>query len=642
MLAAGNGAEMRPMRPDDLGPGLPRHPDGSIPEPEPRGRRRLIRSFAVVSLTVSFFYLLWRLFFTMDLAAWFVAVPMLALEVHHAFGVGLYAFSLWDTDAPPAPAPVTTTDLRVAILITTYDESIEVLLPVVSAALAIEPAHETWLLDDGNRPEVAELAVGLGANYLARESNEHAKAGNINNALDHVDADVVGVVDADHVVMPGFLTNTLGYFDDPEIAVVQTPQDFYNVDSFEHVEREDRTRFSEQAVFYRLILPSKNRWKAVFWCGTGALVRVSALRDVGGVATGSVTEDIHTSIRLHKKGWRIVAHNEVLARGLAASSAAQYMLQRRRWARGAMQVMRSERLITSSQLTIPQRLAYGATLIAWFDALRSLLFVALPIVVLVTGALPIAADLRVFGPAFLLTFFAQFTALRLLARGYYPPVLSVMFETLRMPAVVPALSELVRRSDQRFRVTPKGRQADERERVRVPPLLVALIATSVVAMAWFGLTISGIGPVEYVYPGAMIGTAMFLALNIVLLILAARRIVDPRFAGERRASVRFPVDMAGILDGRIARIVDLSLTGARLRIGDVPGVEATIGPTVDLRITFGEIDLKVRVVNVYRSEDGTLDLGVVFRGGQWQEVRRLALILFQGNPGRDRVTAAAA
>ena len=99
---------------------------------------------------------------------------------------------------------------------------------------------------------------------------------------------------------------------------------------------------SEQALFYRILQPGKNRWTGAFWCGTGAVVRVAALREVGGVATETITEDIHTTIRLHRRGWRTVYHNEVLARGLAASDAATYQLQRHRWGTGAMQVLRSE------------------------------------------------------------------------------------------------------------------------------------------------------------------------------------------------------------------------------------------------------------------------------------------------------------
>jgi hypothetical protein len=318
------------------------------------------------------------------------------------------------------------------------------------------------------------------------------------------------------------------------------------------------------------------------------------------------------------------------------------MLQRRRWALGAMQVLKAERLLTSKELTVPQRLAYGATLFAWFDALRSMLFVVLPIVVLLTGVMPISVDLALFGPAFLITFLAQFTALRLLARGYYPPFLSVVFETLRMPAVVPALAELLRPSRTRFSVTPKGRQADDRHRVRVPILLKALISLAVVALCWFGLVISGSGPMSYAFPGAMIGTAGFLAVNVILLAVAVRRIVAQRFAGERRASVRFDVDMGAILDGRVARIIDVSLTGARVRLGDFEGVEESLRGLVMLRVLYGEIDLFGHVVNVYRREGGTVEVGLVFEPDQWQAVRSLALVVFHGNPGRDRLEAVAA
>ncbi len=115
------------------------------------------------------------------------------------------------------------------------------------------------------------MAASLGARYITREERTHAKAGNLNHALAQLDLDVIGVLDADHIADIGFLTHTLGYFEDPQVAVVQTPQDFYNLDSFEH----DKNRswfwrgrrsisFNEQRLFYRAIQPGKNRWKAVF------------------------------------------------------------------------------------------------------------------------------------------------------------------------------------------------------------------------------------------------------------------------------------------------------------------------------------------------------------------------------------------
>lgn len=631
-------------QPDDVGPGLPTLPDGRLPAPEDPGRRRFIRLFAVVALIVSATYLIWRTFWTIDLSAWFVAIPMLLLEMHHALGLGLYTFSLWDVDPVDDGGVTEETEHKLALFIPTYDESVEVLLPVISAALAIEPAHETFVLDDGNRPEIEHLAAGLGAEYLAREQNTHAKAGNLNNALGHTDADVIGVVDADHVVSKDFFRNTLGYFDDPQVAVVQTPQDFYNVDSFEHQDRGDeRKRFNEQAVFYRLILPAKNRWEGVFWCGTGAIVRASALRAVGGVAVETVTEDIHTSIRLQKRGWKIISHNEVLAHGLAASTADQYMLQRRRWARGAMQVLRSEKLLRSRELSIAQRLAYGATLFAWFDSLRSLLYVLLPIAVLATGSLPITVSLLVFAPMFLGAFFIQHAALRVLARGYYPPWLSLVFETLRMPAVIPALGEILKSTKTRFKVTPKGRVADSRNRTKSPPLIVALLALSIAAFVWFGLTLAGLTPLTYSVPGAMYGTTFFLFGNFALLVAAARRITAPYHASERRVSVRFPVSMAATIDGEAALVEDVSLTGALVRVlgpldlpswAEVGDREFVEGEIAVLDFSRQNLHLKARIIRAVGDRWTGFELGLEFVEGQWATVRDLALVLFHGDPER--------
>src|SRR5690606_31970248 len=117
------------------------------------------------------------------------------------------------------------------VVIPTYNEGPEILVPTIAAAAALEPAHETWVLDDGERPEIEELARSLGVRDLARPTHEHAKAGNLNHALGVIDAVLMAVLDADHVAAPEFLRATLGYFADPRVALVQTPQDFYNVTS---------------------------------------------------------------------------------------------------------------------------------------------------------------------------------------------------------------------------------------------------------------------------------------------------------------------------------------------------------------------------------------------------------------------------
>jgi len=457
-----------------------------------------------------------------------------------------------------------------------------------------------------------------------------------------IDADIFAVLDADHVPLEGFLTDTLGYFEDPKIAVVQTPQDFYNVDSFEHENEHDRM-FNEQAVFYRAIGPGKNRWEGAFWCGTCALVRVSALREVGGVATETLTEDIHTTIRLQRAGWKTMYHNDVVALGLAASDAQSYMLQRRRWASGAMQVLRRERPLLGRGLTFGQRLAYAATLFAWFDSWRTLAYHLIPVFILATGAMPVAVPMSVFGPVALALFAMQFVALRLLARGYYPPILSLIFETLRLPAVLPAtLLIFAPTRGGTFRVTPKGRSAEGAAVARVAPiprLYMVLMGLAAAALSWGAATVAGLTPVQYEHPGAVAGAAVFLLGNQLLVIAAIRRIRRPRYAGERRESYRFPITFTGRLDGRPCIVDDVSLTGAQVHVEGEPVVYYVDQPAeleIDLDSGTERVDVMVR----RRHRNGAL--GLSFEGDVDDQAARLALALFHPSTRAARRKAAAA
>ncbi|MGK2851703.1 MAG: glycosyltransferase [Candidatus Limnocylindrales bacterium] len=624
-------------------------PGRDLPLPESPIRRWSIRAIALAALAVTVAYLVWRAGWTLALDVWWLSVPLLVLEIHAAMGLALFTFSLWDVDRRPATHDVTATEQRIAVLIPTYNEGIEVLMPTVAAALAMRVTHETWILDDGARPEVADLAATLGAHYLARPTHEHAKAGNVNHALGIISADFVAILDADHVASPDFLVRTLGYFDDPGVALVQTPQEFYNVSSFEHedggteVDDPDVTaseRFHEQALFYRVLQPGKNRWGGAFWCGTGAVVRTAALEEVGGVATETITEDIHTTIRLHRRGWRTVYHNEVLARGLAASDAATYQLQRHRWGTGAMQVLRTENPMFVSGLSLPQRLSYAATLLGWFDAWRSLGYLLLPIAVIATGAVPIRAEPLTFGVAFGTTFVMGQLALRVLSRGAHRPVLSILFEFVRMtPNILATLSLLTRRGAT-FRVTPKGRTAGGRRPTHVPRPLSVVLGLSVVAAAWSALTLMGATPTVYSVPWAVHAATAWMLVNVALVWLAIRRIRASRFASERRASVRFETDLPARVDGIEAWVRDLSLTGARLEVPAVDAIAQGARLQVDTRDA-GVLELAGSVRSSWTDPTGRLMVGFEFDAGQYDVRARLALSLFHGRvPSTERPTPA--
>lgn len=629
--AASNGVGYDP--PSDGGY-LPHFAGGGKPSPETRRRKWLIRSFGLVSLAATYAYIVWRVGWTIDLSVWWVSIPLVLLEMHNGLGLTLYTLAGWDVDAGPPWRPISETSLRVAVLIPTYNEPEEVLLPTIAASVALSPAHETWVLDDGRRDHIRELVEELGANYLARPDNKHAKAGNVNHALTVIEADVIAVLDADHVPTPGLLTNTLCYFDDPRIAVVQTPQDFYNHDSFEHEgDTSADSQFSEEAVFYRVLLPGKNFVGGAFWCGTSALVRVEALNEVGGVATETVTEDIHTTIKMHRLGWKTVCHNEVVARGLAPSDAIQYILQRNRWAQGAMQVLRREKIVYGRGLTLGQRISYLTTLFGWFDSWRSFGFMVLPAAVVATGAAPIDAPGRIYAPFFLGALALQFIGLRLLARGKYPPFIATVFEVLRMPAVLPATMALVtERFASGFKVTPKGRSGGGRARAPIPRLLGMLALLNCVSLIWFSATMLGLTPIEYAKPGAPIGAAFFIVLNLVLLFKAGARIASARYAGERRASVRFQLDLAGALDGEACKIDDLSLTGAKLFVADAP--ELSDDPhTLTVRLPDGTSeDLGCVLRRRLPHQGGIFDVGIEFLPGQRRKIGTLALVLLNGQP----------
>ena len=336
------------------------------------------------------YYLLWRTGWTLNLDALWLALPLLFAEILGFVDFLLFFFITWSVPRPrveQAPA-----GMSVDVYITTYDEEPDLLRSTILGAVHMRYPHETYVLDDGRRPAVRALAESLGARYVTRDDTRNAKAGNINHALGVTGGDFIAIFDADHVPHPQFLERTLGRFEDERVALVQTPQEFYNVDSIQHAgdasEGSD-TRWHEQSLFYRVIQPGKERLNSVFWCGSNAVLRRSAIESIGGIATDTITEDIHTTVKLHKAGWRTAYHNELLATGIAPDDLDSFLTQRKRWAQGAMQVLRSgDNPMWTSGLTLTQRLSYWASMSTYFASFQKLTLIATPLVVLVTGVLP--------------------------------------------------------------------------------------------------------------------------------------------------------------------------------------------------------------------------------------------------------------
>jgi cellulose synthase (UDP-forming) len=231
----------------------------------------------------------------------------------------------------------------VDVFIATYNESAAVLERTIIAAMAIDhPDLRVFVLDDGARAFVHDLAHELGAHYVARVNGKHAKAGNVNNGLKHALSNgrrpaFILLLDADFAPNVNILKRTLGLFAEPDVGIVQTPQHFFNVDPIQTNLLCASAWPDEQRFFFNILLSAKDAWGAAFCCGTSAVFRVAALLATKGMATETVTEDMLTSFKMEEHGYRTIYLNEPLSMGLAPEGLHAYITQRSRWCLGAIQ-----------------------------------------------------------------------------------------------------------------------------------------------------------------------------------------------------------------------------------------------------------------------------------------------------------------
>ncbi|MFZ2017009.1 MAG: glycosyltransferase [Nocardioides sp.] len=245
----------------------------------------------------------------------------------------------------------------VEVFITVYGEPVETVRRTAVAALAIRGQHRTWILDDGRSDEIRDLAEELGCHYLRRMSNNGAKAGNVNHALSIAKGDFFCIFDADFVPHPEFLEQTLPFFADETVALVQTPQTYGNL-----VNLISRGAGYMQTMFYRFVQPGRNHFNAAFCVGTNVMFRRSAVHEIGGMYVDSKSEDVWTSLLLHEHGWRSIYLPTSLAVGDAPETIEAYTKQQLRWATGGFEIwFRANPFSRRRRLTADQRIMYGIT-----------------------------------------------------------------------------------------------------------------------------------------------------------------------------------------------------------------------------------------------------------------------------------------
>ena len=277
----------------------------------------------------------------------------------------------------------------VDVYIPTYDEPIEVLEKTIVGALCIDyPNFNIWVLDDGRRSWLKQLCEAKGVGYLTRSDNAHAKAGNINHALTKTDAEFVAIFDADFIPQRNFLMRTIGFFSDPQIAIMQVPHAFYNHDPMQASLALRETLPDDQRFFFEAIMPSRDGWNAAFCCGSNSVTRRAALKEIGdALPTDSITEDMLLTLTFLRQGYITRYLCEHLAYGLAPEGLDAFFVQRRRWARGAIQMLFLANGPLGRNLSMMQRLLFLPT--HWISqSLMFILAIIAPLVFLWTGILP--------------------------------------------------------------------------------------------------------------------------------------------------------------------------------------------------------------------------------------------------------------
>jgi cellulose synthase/poly-beta-1,6-N-acetylglucosamine synthase-like glycosyltransferase len=591
--------------------------------------QRMARGIAAAFGAYLVFYLTWRATSTLNTEALWFSILLLGIEATALINFGLFAFMTWDVEhtSPFQFRP----GARADIFIPTYNEDLAILEATLVGCAAVTYPHITYVLDDGRRPEVEQLARRLGCEYLTRPDNAHAKAGNLNAALGRSDGEFIAILDADTVPQPDFFDKTLGYFVDDHVGLVQLPQEFYNIDSVQHTGGQDAVDlWHEQELFYRVIQPGKHRWGASFWCGSPSVVRRAALESVGGVATHSITEDLETTLRLHARGWKTVYHNEALAFGIAAQTLHAFAVQRLRWAQGTMQLLRSpQNPLLLRGLSVPQRLSHLASMVTYLDSYTKLAYLVAAPVTLLTGLLPVKVE----AGSFLLHWLPYFTlgiaANAALGRGSFRYLATERYNMLKMFTFIAASTVLFWPRALQFRVTPKraGATSYSLERSQLKPhfALFAFIVASVVVgcinLNW-GITAQyADGTVAIVSVGWALLSGGLLGITLLQILRRLHSRDEYRFRVGLTGSIRLSTTLSLPITTE-----DLSVRGCSVVLGSA--MDNRTVETVSLALPDGALTAMVEVVHETSLGDNQWRLGLRFRALGQDERERLVEFLF--------------
>ena len=438
-----------------------------VVSPQPRTWSRAIIIGIILAITIR--YLLWRSLSTLNLSNSLDGIFSLGfffMELTVIFSSSLQAFFLLKSKPRSKQAERLSVSViegkyrpNVDILIPTYNESITIIRRTIIGCQALDyPNKKIYLLDDGKREEIGALTAQLDCEYIIRDDNRYAKAGNLNHALAKTEGELIVVFDADFVPNQNFLTRTVGFFQNSQIALVQTHQSFYNADPVARNLELDNILPQDVEIFSRYYQLLRDGLDTALCYGSSFVVRRNALEEIGGFVTGSLSEDYYTGISLSSQGYQVIYLGERLSAGLSAENMTGYITQRLRWARGTLQAF----FMKANPLTVPgikplQRLAHLEGIFQWFTSVFRVIFLLMPVAYTSLGIVPIRTTVDTWLYYFIPFYLLQLVTFSWLNYRSRSAIISDIYNVVScFPISLAVIQTLLNPFSETFKVTPKG------------------------------------------------------------------------------------------------------------------------------------------------------------------------------------------
>lgn len=607
-----------------------------------RTSERLHLMLVWLSVLVTLRYLYYRTFNTLNLDGWLNSIFSLMLYAAELYAIMTLLLAYFQTlrirERTPIDLAAVPLDQwpKVDIYIPTYNEEVEIVRKTALAALAIDypdNKKQVYVLDDGRaekyrkrRAALRQMCEELGCQMVTRDNNEHAKAGNINNALLRTEGELVLILDCDHIPSRCILQHTVGFLLNPNVSLVQTPHWFYNPDPFERNLLTQGQVPVGNELFYKILQKGNDFWNAAFFCGSAAIIRKKHLLEVGGIAVETVTEDCHTALRLHELGYETVYYDKIMVAGLAPEKFSSYIGQQVRWARGMAQILRLEWPLFNSKLTLAQRICYTSATTHFFFGFPRLMYAIAPIAFLLFGINSVRGlgveTLTYALPSIILALNANYVVYKEVRFSFWNEIFE--YALAFQDGLVTFMALLNPRLGS-FNVTEKGLQVTRRSfdwsSVNVLLAVSVLSLVSLLAVPYWIIS-------RLQDPDAVLINAAWCVVNAGLLVAAILVALEqPQLRKAHRLARQLPAILHSGSESLVGETLDVSESGAQVVLSNWPNLPDRI----DLELhgdTVTRAFISSRITRVTPRSDNEVIVAMAFEDVTQAQQDALTLVLY--------------